>query len=131
MSNPNKTHRQALNRLWGYLRRFPSLGIEYTMQNTLQLIGYTDASWADDLVERKSTTGYIFFLGNNPISWYSTVQKTIALSSCEAEYMALKDAGKEAVYLHRLLNYMLNKIQKTRDKTTYINHKLSISSKFR
>ena len=124
MVNPNKTHFKALDRIWGYLKYKPTLGLTYsinTINNTtnttnnssiLKIIGYSDASWGDDLLERRSSTGYIFFLGSkNPLSWYTTLQKTIALSTCEAEYMALKDSGKEAIYLYNLLSYINNELK--------------------
>jgi hypothetical protein len=120
MSNPDSTHWKALDRIWGYLNYKPTLGLTYSINSTttttkgsiLKLLGYSDASWGDDLVERKSSTGYIFLLdGINPISWYTTLQKTIALSTCEAEYMALKDSGKEAIYLYNLLSYIVNELK--------------------
>ena len=52
-----------------------------------------------DLLGRKSTSAYYFSFGRSPISWASKLQKTVALSSCEAEYMALKEAIKEYLYL--------------------------------
>ena len=56
-----------------------------------------------DYTTQKSTTGYIFFLGEKaPISWRSILQKSVALSSCEAEYMALKETFKECIFLKDL-----------------------------
>ncbi len=111
MSNPNKIHFKALDRIWGYLNCKPNLGLYYTTKDLPKLLGYSDASWGDDLIERRSSTGYIYYFGqSNPISWYCTVQKTIALSTCEAEYMALKDSGKEAIYLNNLLNCMVKRL---------------------
>ena len=54
MSNPNKSYYKSLNRIWGYLKRFPDLGVFYTTKDIkdLLLIGYTDSSWADDLEKR-------------------------------------------------------------------------------
>jgi hypothetical protein len=52
-----------------------------------------------DVIGRKSTSAYYFSFGRSPISWASQLQKTVALSSCEAEYMALKEAIKEYLYL--------------------------------
>ena len=62
-----------------------------------------DADWAGDKSTRKSTTGYCFIFGEGAISWASRRQNTIALSSCEAEYIALADAAKEATWLGRLI----------------------------
>ena len=67
------------------------------------LTGYVDADWAGCVDTRRSTTGYVFILGNAAISWSCKRQKTVALSSCEAEYMALSEGTKEAIWLRQLL----------------------------
>ena len=54
-----------------------------------------DADWGGDYTTRKLTTGYLFLFGNSAVSWSSKLQKIVALSSCEAEYMALKEGIKE------------------------------------
>ena len=67
----------------------------------LQLLGHSDSDWASSKDDRKSITGYCFTL--NPagpiIAWKSRKQPTVALSSCEAEYMALTNATQEAMFL--------------------------------
>jgi len=109
MSNPNITHFKALDRIWKYLNKYPTLGTYYDCNNiTLELLGYTDADWGGDIIGRKSTSGYLFLLNNNIISWNSILQKTVALSSCEAEYMAFKEAIKETIYLNNLILYFNN-----------------------
>jgi hypothetical protein len=67
------------------------------------LTGFTDLDWGSDIDDRKSTGGYIFQLGSNPITWSSKKQATTSLSSCEAEYRAAKEAGKEVIWLRHLL----------------------------
>ena len=106
MSNPDITHFRALDRIWKYLNKYPTLGKNYNCNdNIFKLIGYTDADWGGDIVGRKSTSGFVYLLNNNIISWNSILQKTVALSSCEAEYMAFKEAIKEAIYLNNLITY--------------------------
>lgn len=68
-----------------------------------KLVGFTDSDWAGCLDDRKSTSGYIFFLGSAPISWCSKKQVVVALSSSEAEYIAVTGAACQAVWLRRLL----------------------------
>jgi hypothetical protein len=58
---------------------------------------------AGDIDTRKSTTGVFFFLGDNPVSWQSQKQKVVALSSCEAEYIAATTAACQGIWLARLL----------------------------
>lgn len=67
------------------------------------LHGYSDADWAGQTDDRRSTSGYVFFVAGGPVSWQSKTQKSVALSTAEAEYMALSDASKEAIYLRSLL----------------------------
>ena len=66
------------------------------------MYGYSDADWAGD--ERpKSTSGYVFKLGGATISWSSKKQSVVALSSTEAEYIALCSTAQEVVWLRKLL----------------------------
>ena len=58
--------------------------------------GYSDSDWAGDRESRKSRSGFIFVLNGGPVSWCSKRQPTVALSSTEAEYIALTLAVKEA-----------------------------------
>ena len=79
-------------------------GIMYKSNTTIRLEGYTDAEWAGyNLVDRRSTSGFVFSLGNGAISWSSKKQLTIALSSTEAEYRGMAIAACEALWLKRLL----------------------------
>jgi hypothetical protein len=68
------------------------------------LSGYSDSDWAGDYDTRKSTSGFIFGVGSAAISWSSKLQPTVALSTCEAEYIGQTNATKEAIWLRRLLN---------------------------
>ena len=99
MSNLSKEHFLALSRLWAYLKRTKDLGLSFSPNKDIKLSSYCDSDWGGDKETRKSTTGYLFLIGNTPISWASKLQKTVALSSCEAEYIALKEAIKELSYL--------------------------------
>ena len=68
-----------------------------------ELYGYSDADWAGDVDTRRSTSGYVFKIGDAAISWCSKKQITVAKSSTEAEYVALSAAAQEAIWLRRLL----------------------------
>lgn len=63
------------------------------------LTGYADAGYGSAKDKRKSTNGWLFCLGGEPIFWSSKRQSVVALSSCEAEYIALDEADKEAIKL--------------------------------
>ena len=68
-----------------------------------RLIGYSDSDLAGDIDTRKSTSGTLFFLGNSLVSWQSLKQRVVALSSCEAEYVAATNAATQGIWLARLL----------------------------
>ena len=80
-------------------------GIEYTRIDG-KLKGYSDADWAGDHADRRSTSGYVFQLANGAITWASRKQNSVALSTCEAEYMALSVTTQEVIWLCRLLEEM-------------------------
>lgn len=98
-------HWKAAKRVMRYLKGTRDLGIKYGLSDSDSLIleGYCDADWANDKDTRRSTTGYLFKLAGGSISWASKLQPTVALSSTEAEYMALSAGVQEALYLRQLL----------------------------
>ena len=65
--------------------------------------GYSDADWAGDHADRKSTSGYVFTLVGAPVSWGSKKQSSVSLSTSEAEYIALSLAIQKGKWVHRLL----------------------------
>ncbi|CAK9816498.1 Retrovirus-related Pol polyprotein from transposon TNT 1-94 [Anthophora quadrimaculata] len=98
----DKTHWAATKRVLRYLKHTMDLSIEYGPTDE-PLKGYVDADWANCPADRRSYTGYAYVLANGAISWNSRKQQTVALSSTEAEYMALAEAAKEAVFLRAFL----------------------------
>lgn len=103
--NPSQRHLKLVQRICKYLRGTTNLCLFYPRGDgsPLQLEGYVDSDWANDKDTRRSVTGYVFFINGSPVTWKSTRQPTVALSSTEAEYMAAKDATKEAIWIRRLL----------------------------
>jgi len=102
-ANPQPEHWMALKRILRYLRGSVELCLEYGgVDSDHSLIGYADSDWGGN-VERRSTTGYVFLLGGAAIVWSSKKQRTVALSSTEAEYMASTQVTKEAIWLRSLL----------------------------
>ncbi|KAF3622043.1 Ubiquitin carboxyl-terminal hydrolase 20 [Capsicum annuum] len=93
------------------------------------VIGYIDSGFAGDHDKRRSLTGYIFTIGGCAISWKATLQTTIALSTTEAEYMAITEAFKEAILLNAHGVIVVSKIS-THDKPTDMMTKTLPSAKF-
>ena len=85
----------ALKRILRYLNGSKDLGIVYSKNANENLKGYSDADWAGDSIDRRSTSGYIFCMNGGPVSWKSQKQKSVALSTVESEYMALSAASQE------------------------------------
>ncbi|KAG8475483.1 hypothetical protein CXB51_032327 [Gossypium anomalum] len=75
------------------------------------VIGYVIANFARDLDRRRSLTGYVFTIGGCAISWKATLQTTVALSTTEAEYMAITKACKEAIWLKGLFSELNEDLQ--------------------
>jgi len=71
--------------------------------STVELVGYSDSDWCGDKDERRSTMGYVFNFLGAPLSWSSKKQEVVALSSCEAEYIAAGFAASQAFWLMFLL----------------------------
>ncbi|OAE36026.1 hypothetical protein AXG93_2535s1020 [Marchantia polymorpha subsp. ruderalis] len=104
MSNPGLTHWKAVKRIFRYLKGTLDFGLVFTrVDKPSGLTGYSDADSGGCLHTRRSTSGYCFQLNGGTISWTSKKQKSVALSSTEAEYMALSKAGAEAMWLRELL----------------------------
>ena len=86
-----------------YLKNTIFHGVTISNKSKTTLTCFSDADWAGSLDDRKSTSAYLIFLGNTPISWSSKKQRAIARSSTEAEYRALAMAAAESVWLLSLL----------------------------
>ena len=96
MSNPGKVHWEAVKWILRYLKGTKDVGLLFDGKSDRAklLLGYVDADYRQDLDGRRSTTGYIFTLGGGCISWRSTLQKCVAQSTTEAEYVAVTEASK-------------------------------------
>jgi hypothetical protein len=103
MSQPRQTHWIVAKHVLRYLRGTVGHGLRYTSSIDMRLQGYTDSDWAGSAVDRKSTSGCCFTLGSAMVSWCSRKQTSVALSTAEAEYIALSVAVREAVWLRKLL----------------------------
>ena len=117
-SNPSPSHLQAAKRVLRYLKGTSEVGLTYSggvsgniykdnMMITVEM--WTDADWGGDTSDRKSTTGYVVKVGGNTISWATKKQQTVALSTAEAEYMALSSGIQEQISIEQLMGELIGK----------------------
>ena len=117
MERPKESHWVAAKRILRYIKGTKDLGLFYGYGNEAKLYGHSDSDWGGDQDERKSTTGYVFYLGPTAFTWASKKQSIVALSSCEAEYVAASAAVCEAIWLRNLLE----EFDHTQDESTTIH----------
>ena len=104
-ANHGDEHWTAVKHCFRYLVGTKSCGLTYTSTpgDTVNITAYCDSDWAGDPDTRKSRSGGVIILADNPVIWISKTQATIALSSCEAEFVALCETIKEIVWLLHFL----------------------------
>ncbi|KAG8486720.1 hypothetical protein CXB51_020276 [Gossypium anomalum] len=110
MANPDKEHWKAVQWILRYLGGTTDVCLQFGRTED-GVIGYVDADFAGDLNRGRSLTGYIFTIAGCAISWKATLQTTVALSITEAEYMAITEACKEAIWLKELFSELNEDLQ--------------------
>jgi hypothetical protein len=99
---PGPPHFTALNCVFRYLCGVSNMNITYRSKlDYLELSGYVDADWANDINDCHSVGGHVFLLAGGAISWSAQKQRIIVQSSTEAEYIAGALAADESIWLHR------------------------------
>ncbi|KAM2004372.1 hypothetical protein ACFX15_027830 [Malus domestica] len=106
MHNPGKGHWQAVKWILRYILGTVNVGLLFQQDKVTGqcVVGYVYSDYAGDLDKRRSTTGFVFTIAGGLVSWRSSLQSTVALSTTEAEYMAVTEAIKEAIWLQGLLD---------------------------
>jgi hypothetical protein len=98
LERPTEEHLQAVKKILRYIAGTLQYGLRYGWRTgTTRLVGCCDSDLAGDIDTRKSTTGALFFLGKSLVSWQSLKQRVVALSSCEAKYIAATIAVTQAL----------------------------------
>ena len=105
-ANPKESHISAVKRILRYLKHTPSIGLWYPKGASFTLLGYSDSDFAGCRVDRKSTSGGCHLLGRSLVSWSSKKQNSVALSTAEAEYIAVGACCAQILYMKQsLLDY--------------------------
>jgi hypothetical protein len=100
LSNPGKVHWEAVKWVMRYLRGSSNLKLTLGCKKPM-LVGYTDSDLAGSIDDRKSTSGYMVTFAGGAVAWQSKLQKCVALSTTEAEFIAIVEASKELLWLRK------------------------------
>ena len=111
--------------IFQYLKGTQQYGLLCSKDDFSNCVGFSDADWGGDLDDRKSTSGYVFQVGGTAISWRSKKQTCVALSTAEAEYIALASAAQESLWLQQLLADL--KKEETKSVVMYEDNQSAIS----
>jgi hypothetical protein len=103
MNNPTEDHMAAVNRMLRYLKMTPSRGLLYKKSDNRNIEIYTDADWAGNIIDRRSTSGYCYYVWGNLVTWRSKKQHVVSRSSAESELRALALGICEGMWIQRLL----------------------------
>ncbi|KAM2907145.1 hypothetical protein COP2_046815 [Malus domestica] len=103
MHSPTLVHWTIVKRILRYLKGSIDRGILMQKNESNHILAYTDADWAGNSLDRKSTTGFCTFVGGNLVTWKSKKQTVVARSSAEAEYRAMAATASELIWLKSLL----------------------------
>ena len=106
-ADPKQTHLTAAKRILRYLKGTTELVLTYRCVDG-NLCCFSDSDWAGDVDTRHSTSGYILTLGGCAISWNSKLQRVTALSTAEAEFIAVSEACKELMWMKKLMEEVQN-----------------------
>lgn len=105
MERPTVLHQNAAKRILRYVQGTLQFGLVYTKDSGNHVLtGYADNDLAGSWDDRKSTGGMCFYLNDSLITWVSQKQRCVALSSCEAEFMAATAAACQAIWIRNVLN---------------------------
>ncbi|GJX25897.1 putative ribonuclease H-like domain-containing protein [Tanacetum coccineum] len=94
---------KAVLRIIRYLKGMAGHGVLFKQNGHLETQLYTDADWAGDKGDRRSTLGYLTLVGRNLVTWRSKQQKVMALSSAEAEFRGIARGITEVLWIRKLL----------------------------
>ena len=112
MDMANEVHYKAMTRVIKYVLETSNLGIIYdsgsmsNFQGVWKIVAYCDSDHGGDKNTRNSVTGFCIYVGNNLVSWKSRAQKSVSLSSTEAEYYAISKVCAEIIFIRNILEFL-------------------------
>ncbi|GFT22241.1 retrovirus-related Pol polyprotein from transposon TNT 1-94 [Trichonephila clavipes] len=123
-ANPGIKHWNCLLRLLGYLKYTQEYKLELSKVKSLKLRCYSDSDFATNRDDRVSMGGFITFIDETPISWRTFKQKSVSLSTMEAEYVSLTEAAKEFIWLKNVIDNKSLNLELSEDVMFFVIIKL-------
>lgn len=102
MAHPKEAHLSAAKRVLRYLKGTTELGVFYR-RGGAELVAYTDSDYVGDVDDRRSTSGFVFMLSDDAVSWSSRQQSIVTLFSTEAEYVTAAACSCQSIWMQRVL----------------------------
>nr|GFA82640.1 retrovirus-related Pol polyprotein from transposon TNT 1-94 [Tanacetum cinerariifolium] len=124
MEEPTTKHLKIVKRILHYMKGTVDYGMFYSTSEDFKLVGYSDSDWAESKDDGRSTSRFLFVLGNNAFTWSLKKQPIVTLSSCEAEYIATTSCVCHAIWLRSMLKELYME-QKDATKI-YVDNKSAI-----
>ena len=125
MENPNITHFKTVKRILRYIKGTIDFGLLYSLPNDYKLVRYSDNDLGRDVDDRKSTTRFVFFIGDTAFTWMSKKQPIVTLSTCETKYVTATLSVCHAIWLRNLLKELgLPQVEPTK---IYVDNKSAIA----
>ncbi|XP_038887044.1 secreted RxLR effector protein 161-like [Benincasa hispida] len=125
MEESTATHCKMAKRIFFYIKRTIGYGLSYVSSSNFDIVGYCDSDWSSDLDDQKSTTGFVFFIGETTFTWMSKKQPIITLSTCEAEYVVTTSYVCHAIWLRNLVKEL--KFQMEGPMEIFVDNKSAIA----
>lgn len=110
-SQHSEDHWRAVKRIMRYLKGTANFKLIFSSSKEKSFMCYTDADWASDIDKRRSCSGHVTLMANAAISWSSKRQKTVALSSTEAEYMAMSSAVCDILWTQQMAKELVRNFE--------------------
>ena len=99
MENPTTTHLKTTKKILCYLKATTNIGLYYYVSDDYKLVGYKNSNWSGDMDDRKSTTGFVFYMGDIVFTCVSKKPLIVILSTCEEKYVAITSCVFHAIWL--------------------------------
>ncbi|XP_038896505.1 secreted RxLR effector protein 161-like [Benincasa hispida] len=125
MEEPTVTHCKMAKRILRYIKGMIGYGLSYVSSSNFDIVGYCDSDWSSDLDNLKSTTGFVFFIGETTFTWMSKMQPIVTLSTCEVECIAATSCVCHAIWLRNLVKEL--KFQMEDPMEIFVDNKSAIA----